>query len=105
MELDDYGSGCVRRYLIKRGHNPDINKLLLDYYSVDGSNIEEGINFTVDGIGHIFMKKKGLSFFVDIEPMSSGGDYEIIHKWNTFLYELTGKTGKERKKTFGSPSK
>ena len=77
----------------------------MHYFSVDIGNIEEGLNFTVDGIGRIFMKKKGLSFFVDIQPGSSSGDFEIIRKWNTFLYELTGKTAKERKKTFGSPSK
>ena len=78
---------------------------MLQYFSVDGGTIEEGVKFIVEGIGQIFMEKKGLSVFVEIKPMSTGGDFEMIKKWNAFLYDLTGKTTKERKKTFGSPSK
>ena len=95
----------MRRYSIKRGHNPDIKKLLSNYFSVDGGNIEEGIKFTVDGIGQIFMKKKGISIFIEIKPKESGDNYEIIKKWNSFLFDLTGKTARERRKTFAKPSK
>ncbi len=42
------------------------------------------------------------SLFIDIEPPKKiSGDYNIIKKWNTFLFEATGKDTKERKKEFG----
>jgi len=94
----------MREYKIKRGHNPDLNKILLNYFGVTG-DINGGFEFKVEGIGNIFIQKKGNSLF--IETKSSGSvkaDYSIIKKWNDFLYEATGKTAKERKKEFSKLS-
>ena len=91
----------MRHYKIKRGHNADINSLISDFFNADG-DVEEGINFTVDGIGTIDMKKEKNILTIDIEPTKKvSGDYTIIKKWNDFLFEATGKTTKERKKEFG----
>ena len=60
------------------------------------------MKFEVDGIGKIDMKLEKSSLFIDIEPPKKiCGDYSIIKKWNTFLFEATGKDTKERKKEFG----
>ena len=91
----------MREYKIKRGHHPDLDSLLSKYFSVDGS-IKNGVNFEVDGIGKIDMKHDKNIIYVDIiPPKKVSGDYEIIKKWNNFLFEATGKTTKERKKEFG----
>jgi hypothetical protein len=95
----------MRHYKIKRGHNPDINALITDFFGAEG-DIEQGVTFTVDGIGKIDMKKDNKLLTVDIEPPEKiTGDYSIIKKWNDFLYEATGKTTKERKKDFGKIKK
>jgi len=95
----------MRLYKIKRGYNPDINSLISDYFKADG-DVEQGITFTVEGIGKIDMKKENKILSVDIEPPKKPtGDYSIIKKWNEFLYEATGKTTKERKKEFGKVKK
>lgn len=95
----------MRLYKIKRGYNPDINALISDYYNADG-DVEQGITFTVEGIGKIDMKKEKKILSVDIEPPKKlTGDYSIIKKWNEFLYEATGKNTKERKKEFGKVKK
>jgi len=95
----------MRLYKIKRGYNPDINALISDYYNADG-DVEQGITFTVEGIGKIDMKKENKILSVDIEPPKKlTGDYSIIKKWNEFLYEATGKNTKERKKEFGKIKK
>ena len=91
----------MREYKIKRGHNPDLDFLLSKYFSVEGS-IKNGVNFEVEGIGKIDIKHDKNIIFVDIiPPKKVSGDYEIIKKWNNFLFEATGKTTKERKKEFG----
>ena len=95
----------MREYKIKRGHDVDLDALVSEYFGASGS-IEEGINFEVDGIGKIDMKREKKSLFVDIDPPKKvGGDYGIIKKWNTFLFEATGKSTKERKKDFGKIKK
>ena len=91
----------MREYRIKRGYNPDINELINKHFGVKG-NIFEGIEFEVEGIGKINMRQEKSSLYVDIEPPKDiTGNYDIIKKWNTFLFEATGKTSKERKKEFG----
>jgi hypothetical protein len=91
----------MREYKIKRGHNPDFDSLLSKYFGIDG-NIRNGVNFEVDGIGKIDMRQDKNILFVNIIPPNKvSGDFEIIKKWNNFLFEATGKTTKERKKEFG----
>ena len=91
----------MREYRIKKGHNADVGALVSKYFGAKG-DIYKGMNFEVEGIGKIDMKKEKSSLFVDIEPPKKVcGDYSIIKKWNTFLFEATGKDAKERKKEFG----
>jgi len=91
----------MREYRIKRGHNADIGELVSKYFGAKG-DINQGINFEVEGIGKVEMKQEKNSLFVDIEPPKKvSGDYSVIKKWNTFLFEATGKDTKERKKDFG----
>jgi hypothetical protein len=91
----------MREYAIKRGHTADIGKLLSTYFGAQG-DIFKGIDFEVDGIGKITMKREKNSLLIDIVPPKKiCGDYSIIKKWNTFLFEATGKDTKERKKEFG----
>ncbi len=91
----------MREYKIKRGHNPDINSLLKKYFGVDG-DVFRGVEFEADGIGKINMRQEKNSLFVEIQPPKKiTGDYEVIKKWNAFLFEATGKTAKERKKELG----
>ena len=91
----------MRNYKIKRGHNADINALILEYFNAEG-DVEKGVNFNVDGIGKIDIKKERNILSVDIEPPKElSGDYSLIRKWNDFLFDATGKTTKERKKEFG----
>ena len=91
----------MREYKIKRGHYSDVGELVLKYFGAKG-NITTGMNFEVGGIGKINMRQEKSSLFVDIEPPKKVcGDYSVIKKWNTFLFEATGKDTKERKKDFG----
>ena len=93
----------MREYKIKRGYNPDINALVSRYFGADG-DITKGIQFSVDGIGDVSMKKEKSSLIIDIVPPKTvSGDYTIIKRWNDFLFEATGKDTKERKKEFGKP--
>ncbi len=90
----------MREYKIKKGYNPDLEKLISTYYGAKG-DIYKGIQFEVDGIGDINMKQEKNSLFVNIVPPKTVcSDYDIIKKWNEFLFEATGKTSKERKKEF-----
>ena len=90
----------MREYGIKKGHNPDINQLVSTYFGAHG-NISKGIEFEVEGIGRINIKREKNSLFVNIMPPKKiCSDYSIIKKWNTFLVEATGKDAKERKKEF-----
>lgn len=91
----------MREYRIKRGHNPDLNALLSKFFGADG-NIQEGMQFSVEGIGAITIRQEKSSLFIGIVPPKTiCSDYNIIKKWNEFLFEATGKDTKERKKDFG----
>jgi hypothetical protein len=91
----------MREYRIKRGHDADVGALITKFFGAKG-DIYHGVNFEVEGIGKINMKQDKSSLFIDIEPPKIvSGDYSIIKKWNTFLYEATGKDARERKKEFG----
>ena len=91
----------MREYKIKRGHNPDLNTLISRYFGAKG-DIINGMQFSVEGIGAVTIKQVKSSLFIDIVPPKTVcGDYNIIKKWNEFLFEATGKDTKERKKDFG----
>jgi hypothetical protein len=91
----------MRAYKIKRGHNPDVEALVSKHFGAKG-DIQKGIQFEVEGIGKIDMRVQKDSLIIGIEPPKKiCGDFNIIKKWNTFLFEATGKDAKERKKEFG----
>ena len=91
----------MREYRIKRGHDADIDELVTKYFGARG-NVSKGMKFEVEGIGKIDIKQEKSSLFIDIEPPKKiSGDYNVIKKWNSFLFEATGKDTKERKKEFG----
>jgi hypothetical protein len=91
----------MREYKIKRGHNPDLNGLINRYYGATG-DIMKGMQFSVEGVGDVSIKQEKSSLMIDIAPPKEiSGDYNIIKKWNQFLFEATGKDTKERKKDFG----
>ncbi len=91
----------MREYKIKRGHNSDIGVLISEYFGEKG-DIYNGINFEVEGIGKIDMKREKNSLYIEIiPPKKVAGDYNIIKRWNEFLFKATGKNTKERKKDFG----
>jgi len=95
----------MREYRIKRDHNPDINTLIEKHFGARG-DVSQGVKFEVEGIGKVDMKQEKNILYVDIEPPKKVcGDYSIIKKWNTFLFEATGKDSKERKKEFGKIKK
>ena len=72
--------------------------LLSKYFGIQG-DVETGVEFEVDGIGKIYVKQEKKSLHVNIEPPKKiCGDYDIIKKWNNFLFEATGRTTRERKK-------
>ena len=91
----------MREYRIKKGYNADVGALISKYFGAEG-DISKGMKFEVEGIGKIDMKQEKSSLFIEIEPPKKiCGDYSIVKKWNTFLFEATGKGTKERKKEFG----
>ena len=91
----------MREYKIKEGHNVDVGELVSKHFGAKG-DISKGMKFEVEGIGKIDMRQEKNSLFIEIEPPKKiCGDYTIIKKWNTFLFEATGKDAKERKKEFG----
>jgi len=95
----------MREYRIKRGHDADVGALVSKYFGAKG-NVTTGMKFEVEGIGTIDMRQEKSSLFIDIEPPKKVcGDYSIIKKWNTFLFEATGKDTNERKKDFGKIKK
>ena len=95
----------MREYRIKRDHNSDVNALIEKHFGVKG-DVFQGIKFEVEGIGKVDMKQDKKILYVEIEPPKKiCGDYSIIKKWNTFLFEATGKDSKERKKEFGKVKK
>lgn len=95
----------MREYRIKRGHDADVGALVSKYFGAKG-NVTTGMKFEVEGVGKIDIRQEKSSLFVDIEPPKKVcGDYSVIKKWNTFLFEATGKNTKERKKDFGKIKK
>ena len=95
----------MREYKIKRGYDADVGALVSKYFGAKG-NITTGMKFEVEGVGKIDIRQEKSSLFVDIEPPKKVcGDYSVIKKWNTFLFEATGKNTKERKKDFGKIKK
>lgn len=95
----------MREYRIKKGYNADVKSLVTKYFGAKG-DITKGMVFEVDGIGKIDIRQEKSSLFIDIEPPKKlSGDYSVIKKWNTFLFEATGKDTKERKKDFGKIKK
>jgi len=95
----------MREYRIKKGHHPDIEDLINKFFGAKG-DISSGVRFEVDGIGKIDMKQEKNFLIVDIKPPKTvSGDYNIIKKWNEFLFKVTGMTTKERKKEFGKIEK
>ncbi|MBN1861320.1 MAG: DUF5611 family protein [Candidatus Thermoplasmatota archaeon] len=91
----------MREYKIKKGHNPDLNSLVSKFFGAQG-DIIQGMQFSVEGIGAINIKKEKNSLIIDIVPPKTVcSDYGIIKKWNDFLFEATGKDARERKKEFG----
>jgi len=91
----------MREYKIKRGHDADIGKLVSTYFGAKG-DIAKGLEFELEGIGQVSIKQERNSLFVNIiPPKTICSDYNIIKKWNEFLFEATGKNAKERKKEFG----
>lgn len=97
----------MRTYTIKRGHAVNVPQLLKKYFEIDAANsdIGKGHEFTAQGIGTIFIQKKGQKISVETRESSSDASIDIIKKWNNFLYDLTGRTAKERKKNLTSTSK
>lgn len=88
----------MRRYSIKRGHKVDLDRLVKKYFGIE-ANVEEGVKFEVNGIGKIYMKKEKNYIIIDITPPEKvEANYEILRKWNDFLFEATGRTAKERRK-------
>jgi hypothetical protein len=98
---------ALRTYSIKRGHKPNISLLLQKYFTVDVSetDIEKGCEFTVGGIGTIFMQKSGHNVSIETLESSPIASIDVISRWNAFLYDLTGRTTKERKKQLTSTKK
>jgi hypothetical protein len=79
----------MREYKIKRGHNPDLNALVSRYFGTQG-NITQGMQFSVNGIGDVTIKQEKSSLFIDIVPPKTiCGDYNVIKRWNEFLFEAT----------------
>jgi len=90
----------MREYKIKREHSADIAELIYNYFGAKG-DISKGFTFSAPGIGSIYAKKDGNSLFIEIDPSKGrGSDYNVIKKWNSFLFETTGMDAKERKKEF-----
>ena len=95
----------MRSYSIKRGHNPDISSLLKQYFSAEG-DINDGFEFEVDGIGTVFIKLEGKNVMIETTPSTkTEATYDLLKHWNTFLFDITGRTAKERKKLWEKESK
>ena len=91
----------MREYRIKRGHYVDIGELVSTYFGAKG-DVYKGMKFEVGGIGEIDIRQEKNSLFINIVPPKTiSGDYNVLKKWNQFLFEATGKNTKERKKDFG----
>ena len=95
----------MREYSIKRSHHPDIAGIIEKYFGVT-SQPDDGISFEAEGIGKIHLRRQGSSLFIETEPRPDAtGGAEAIKKWNDFLFDLTGRTSKERKKLIEKKAK
>ncbi|NIA10172.1 MAG: hypothetical protein GWP10_10725 [Nitrospiraceae bacterium] len=95
----------MRKYSIKKGHKPDLNAILKSYFGVEG-DAEKGLDFVAEGIGKIHLKKEKNAVFIETEPVPGmSGGRDIIKKWNDFLFDVTGRTVKERKKLLEKEAK
>ncbi|MBS3773042.1 MAG: DUF5611 family protein [Candidatus Thermoplasmatota archaeon] len=95
----------MREYSIKRGYHPDVAELLDEYFGASG-DVEEGVEFTADGIGTIFLRRDGKSLYIETTPQPDmQGGVDVIRKWNDFLEEATGRNAKERKKKLTDKAK
>ena len=97
----------MRTYSIKRGHTVNVPQLLKKYFQIESaySDIEKGCEFFVQGIGTIFIQKMGQKIFIETRESSPDTSIDIIKKWNNFLYDLTGRNAKERKKSLTNTKK
>ena len=97
----------MRTYTIKRGHTSNVPQLLKKYFDIDAtvSDIDKGCEFTTPEIGTIFIQKKGQKVSIETRKSSPNTSIDVIKKWNNFLYNLTGRTAKERKKNLTSTTK
>jgi hypothetical protein len=97
----------MRNYSIKRGHTVNVPQLLKKYFEIEAANsdIEKGCEIIAQGIGTIFIQKKGQKISIETRESSSDTSIDIIKKWNNFLYDLTGRNAKERKKNLTSSQK
>jgi len=97
----------MRTYSIKRGHTVNVSQLLKKYFDIKAANseIEKGCEFTAQGIGTIFIQKMGQKISIETRESSPDTSIDIIRKWNNFLYDLTGRTSKERKRNLTATQK
>lgn len=97
----------MRTYSIKRGYTVNVPQLLKKYFQIEAvySDIEKGCEFFAQGIGTIFIQKMGQKIHIETRESSPDTSIDIIKKWNNFLYDLTGRTAKERKKSFTNAQK
>ena len=95
----------MRNYSIKRGHDPDLPSLIKQYFSVEG-DIYSGFEFEVDGIGTVFIKQDGKNVLIETTPSTkTEATYDLLKRWNKFLFDVTGRTTKERKKLWEKEAK
>lgn len=88
----------MREYSIKRGHDPDLNALVKQYFGADG-NITNGFEFQAEGIGTVSIKREGNTLKIETTPShATQATYDTLRAWNDFLFDATGRTAKERKK-------
>ena len=95
----------MREYSIKRGHHPDVAGIIEKYFGITGEGEEES-SFDAEGIGKIHLSYDKKSVYIETEPQPHAtGGAEAIKKWNNFLFDITGYTSKERKKTMEKKAK
>ncbi len=95
----------MRGYSIKKGHKPDLHAILKNHFGVDG-DVEQGMDFVANGIGKVHIKRDKSVLIIDTEPVAGvSGSVDIIKNWNDFLFEVTGRTSKERKKLMEKEAK
>ena len=97
----------MRTYSIKRGHTANASQLLKKYFEIDvaSSDIDKGCEFTIPGIGTIFIQKSVQKVSIETRKSSPDTSIDVVKKWNNFLYDLTGRTAKERKKNLTGTTK